>query len=65
MTVVSEKMALYLTFGSRLVIVVDPRDRAVMFHERDGIRQFSADDVASSEAFTDLRIELRSLFKGL
>jgi Uma2 family endonuclease len=65
MNVFSEKIALYLTFGSRLVIVVDPHDRAVVLYERDGIRQFSADDVAISETYPDLRIELRSLFKGI
>jgi Uma2 family endonuclease len=60
-----EKIALYLAFGTRLVIVVDPEKRRVDFHERGTVRRFTADDVARSDVYVDLAIDLPKLFAGI
>ncbi len=60
-----EKVALYTSCGSRLVIVVDPQERTVAFYEAGRARRFAGDNVARSSAFDDLAIDLRSLFAGV
>lgn len=64
-SVIEEKIALYLNAGARLVMLVDPRDRSVVFYEPNALRRFAGEDVARSTSFDDLKIELRSLFAGI
>jgi len=63
--VLEQKIALYLRFGARLVVVVDPRDRTAALHEAGSVRRFSGDDVAASPLFPDLHIDLTTLFARL
>jgi Uma2 family endonuclease len=65
MSVIEEKIALYAACGSRLVIVVDPRDRSVALHESGLVRRFTANELATSGVFVDLQFELSSLFAGI
>ena len=60
-----EKITIYLTSGCRLLIVADPRARAVEMHESLGVTVFRDPDTAICGRYPDLRIDLASLFANL
>ncbi len=59
------KIEMYLNFGTKLVIVVDPEKRSVTMHDASGIRTFVEPEIAASAAFPDLQIDTAKLFVRL
>ncbi|HTV73178.1 MAG TPA: Uma2 family endonuclease [Candidatus Acidoferrales bacterium] len=63
MKTLATKIEMYLTYGSKLVIVVDPQERSVTFHEATGTRTVShVQGIAVPDAYPHLRINLTELF---
>jgi Uma2 family endonuclease len=60
-----EKIAIYLSNGCRLVIVVDPQARSAEMHEPRGTNAFDERAVTTCAAYADLRIDLKKLFAKL
>jgi hypothetical protein len=56
---------MYLNFGSRLVVVVDPQKRTVEMHEPHGERVFTDPEIATCENYADLAIDTANLFRNL
>ncbi|MBV8155090.1 MAG: Uma2 family endonuclease [Candidatus Eremiobacteraeota bacterium] len=59
------KIAMYLGFGTRLVVIVDPQKRVVEMHEAGGTKVFCESETANCGAYPDLAIDIRALFKGV
>jgi Uma2 family endonuclease len=59
------KIAVYLSTGSSLVIVVDPRDRSVRLHDARGVRVLRGDDVIVHSAIPGFSLALPTLFAPL
>ncbi len=62
---VEHKIAVYLAAGSRLVIVVDARDRSVQLHDPRGVRVLRGEDVLAHEALPGFSLALPALFAAL
>jgi Uma2 family endonuclease len=60
-----EKIAMYLAYGSQLVVVVDPQTRSIEMHEPAGARTFHEPEIATCAAHGDLRIDSEKLFARL
>jgi Uma2 family endonuclease len=65
MNTLGAKIHLYLANGTRLVIVVDPIDRTVTFHEAHDTRVAQGQSIAVPDAYPDLQIDLGALFAKL
>ena len=63
--VLDEKIAMYLGFGTRLVVVVDPDERSVTMHEAMLTRTFVEPETAQCRVYPDLRIDTSKLFVRL
>ena len=59
------KIAMYLGFGTKLVVVVDPDNRSVTMHEAAEVRTFVEPQTATCAAYPDLRIDIAKLFERL
>jgi Uma2 family endonuclease len=58
-----DKIGLYLANGTRLVILVDPKERTITFHESTGSRTIAqVQAIAVSAAYPNLEIDLNALF---
>jgi Uma2 family endonuclease len=62
---VAHKISVYLASGSELVIVVDPHDRSVRLHDRDGVRVLHGDDVLQHDALPGFALALPTLFRAI
>ncbi|HZW54076.1 MAG TPA: hypothetical protein VFF00_08575, partial [Candidatus Elarobacter sp.] len=56
------KIGVYLAGGASLVVVVDPEQRRVSLHDRDGVRVLNEDDVLTHPALPGFSLALRPLF---
>lgn len=66
MKTLAEKIQLYLANGTRLVMVVDPIERTVTFHESSGVRTIAQiQAIAVPRAYPNLTIDLNALFAKL
>lgn len=59
------KIAMYLEFGTKLVVVVDPQKRLIEMHATDSVTIYREPEAASSEIYPDLRIDTVKLFERL
>src|SRR6185312_6879852 len=59
------KIAMYLGFGTKLVVVVDPKKRAITMYEEEGSRVFVEPEIATSSVYPDLRIYSAKLVERL
>lgn len=63
MKTLATKIEMYLAYGSKLVIVVDPVQRTVTFHEATGVRTVAqVQGIAVPDAYPNLKINLNALF---
>jgi Uma2 family endonuclease len=62
---VAHKISVYLASGSELVIVVEPHDRSVRLHDRDGVRVLHGDDVLQHDALPGFALALPALFRAI
>jgi Uma2 family endonuclease len=62
---VEHKIALYLTTGASLVIVVDPSDRSVRLHDARERRVLRSEDVIEHAAMPGFRLALPALFSAM
>jgi hypothetical protein len=62
---VAHKISVYLASGSELVIVVDPHDRSVHLHDRDGARVLHGEDVLRHNALPGFALALPALFRAI
>jgi Uma2 family endonuclease len=62
---VEHKIGVYLSAGSQLVIIVEPRDRTVRLHDRRGVRVLVDDDVIEHGALPAFRLALGALFRAI
>ena len=60
---VAHKISVYLASGSELVIVVDPHDRSVRLHDRNGVRVLHGDEVLQHGALPGFALALPALFR--
>ncbi|HVA34152.1 MAG TPA: Uma2 family endonuclease [Candidatus Baltobacteraceae bacterium] len=60
-----EKIAMYIGFGSLLVIVADPETQTIEMHEPAGVRWFAQPLPATCAAYTDLTIDTATLFEKI
>ena len=63
--VLTEKVALYLTNGTRSVLVVDPLARSVDVYEENATHRVVEPESATLRSYPDLRIETPPLFENL
>jgi Uma2 family endonuclease len=59
---VASKIDVYLRGGSRLVIVIDPRERTLVAHDVEKISTFLSDEVFTHPALPDFRLDLGPFF---
>jgi Uma2 family endonuclease len=59
---VASKIDVYLRGGSRLVIVIDPRERTLVAHDAETVSKFASGDVFAHPALPDFRLELGRFF---
>jgi len=59
---VEHKIGVYLAGGASLVAVVDPEQRRVSLHDRDGVRVLKEDDVLTHPVLPGFSLALRPLF---
>ena len=64
-SVLMRKIELYLAHGSRVVLIVDPVNRTVTLHEREGSETFRSPEIATVTAYDDLRLDLAAIFDGI
>lgn len=62
---VDDKIAVYLSAGSSLVIVVDPRRRVVELHDRAEIKHFDENGAIEHTALPEFSYRVRALFDVL
>jgi Uma2 family endonuclease len=62
---IEHKIGVYLSAGSQLVIIVEPRDRTVRLHDRGGVRILRGDDVIAHEALPGFTLALPRLFAAI
>lgn len=62
---VSDKIAVYLSAGASLVIVVDPRRRTVKLHDGEGTTRLHEGDVLTHAALPGFALDLTRLFAAL
>lgn len=62
---VDDKIAVYLSGGSSLVIVVDPRQRVVELHDRAEIKRVDETGTIEHEALPAFAYPVRELFTVL
>ena len=61
-----EKIALYFTFGSRAVIVIDPElGTLVVYDDAATLRTYATGDRPHFAAYPDLDVDLAALFRDL
>lgn len=63
--VAEEKVRHYLAHGSKLVLDVDPAERAVHAHSADGMRTFSSGEGFASELVSWLQFDVDELFANI
>lgn len=63
--VAEEKVRHYLTHGSKLVLDVDPAERAVHAHSAEGVRTFITGDAFACKAVSWLRFDIDELFANI
>ncbi|HZO95558.1 MAG TPA: Uma2 family endonuclease [Candidatus Baltobacteraceae bacterium] len=56
------KIEVYLSSGASLVAVVEPNDRSVALHDRDGVRILRGDEVLTHRALPEFALPLPELF---
>lgn len=61
-TLLEEKIRIYLDNGVRLVIVADPQKRTIVVYDANGAREFSEGEVAITDVYPLLRIDLAKLY---
>ncbi len=61
----ADKIAVYLSAGTALVIVVDPRRRTVKLHDSQGVSRLHERDVLTHAALPGFSLELARLFAAL
>lgn len=59
------KIAMYLEFGTKLVVVVDPQKKRIEMHAVNSATFYREPETASSEIYPDLRIDTVKLFERL
>jgi len=59
--VLREKIDIYFAYGSRLVIVADPEHQTIEMHEPEATRTFSAGEVATSNAYPGLSLDVSEI----
>lgn len=59
------KIGMYLGFGTKLVIVVDPDERTVTMHEAARTETYAEPHVATCAVYPDLQIDTTKLFDRL
>jgi Uma2 family endonuclease len=62
---IDEKIRVYLAFGVRLVLYVDPLNRTIDAYEADGSRVFGPLTTYTPTGFPDLTFDLETMFKEL
>ncbi len=62
---VAHKIEVYLSAGSKLVVIVDARDRTVRLHDPHGVRVLRGDDVIAHDALPGFALPLPTLFAAL
>ncbi len=62
---VAHKISVFLASGSELVMVVEPHDRSVRLHDRDGVRVLHGDDVLQHDALPGFALALPALFRAI
>ena len=60
---IDHKIEVYLAAGSRLVLLVDPKNKTFESHDPDGIRMFSAADEFTHPALPGCSIRVSSVFE--
>jgi len=58
-----EKVRVYLSAGSDLVLFVDPEQQTIVTFDRDGERRYSANDVVEHPAMVGLRFCVADVFR--
>ncbi len=61
-TLLEEKIAIYLANGARLIIVADPIERTIVMHDAKGAHMFKDAEVAATDLYPRLRIDLTKLY---
>jgi Uma2 family endonuclease len=61
----ADKIAVYVSAGTSLVIVVDPRRRTVKLHDSVGTSRLGEGDVLTHAALPGFSLELSRLFAAL
>ena len=59
---VASKIDVYLRGGSRLAIVIDPRERTLVAHDAETVSEFASCDGFTHPALPDFRLELGPFF---
>jgi Uma2 family endonuclease len=62
---VDDKIGTYLCAGASLVIVVDPQERTVELHDRNGIAKIGEDGAIAHNALAGFRYPVDELFEVL
>ncbi len=60
--VLDEKIRIYLENGARLIIVADPLKRSIVMHDANSVHEFKEGDVAGTDVYPELRIDLARLY---
>ena len=61
----ARKIAMYLSFGSLLVVLADPQTRTIEMHDAVATHRFSEPQTATSAVYPDLRIDTVKLLEKL
>lgn len=59
------KVAAYLSAGTRVVFVVEPRKRTVVAHARDAVARFGPGDVVTHSSMPGFAYPIDEMFEGL
>ena len=59
------KIGAYLAAGTRVVFVVDPPQRTVVAHSRDGVQRFGPGDVVRHATMVGFAYAIDAMFEGL
>ena len=60
---IEEKVRVYLAAGARLVLLIDPVERAFIARDTEGARRFSGDDIFTHRALPDFSMRVSSIFE--
>src|ERR1700685_3471988 len=62
---VAHKVAVYLSAGTAAVVIVDPRQRTIFVHDRDGVRELRAGDALEHASVPGFSLDVGALFARL